>query len=104
MLILVSIFCGYVGFTRPVYGFSIFFFFQTGLSGLFVKIQLLNPQLGPFQAGITAYIGAIIALLQRKESFYNNSGKLDITLILVWIFTIFALLSRMLELKTILSS
>ena len=96
--IMISLLCGTIGYIKPATGFGLFFLFNTGLGGGFEEIGLIDPKLGPFQAGNLAYATAIFSLLLRKASNPNNRIKPSLLLFLLLVFTGLALFSRSMEL------
>jgi hypothetical protein len=102
--IMISLLCGTIGYIKPATGFGLFFLFNTGLGGGFEEIGLIDPKLGPFQAGNLAYATAIFSLLLRKASNPNNRIKPSLLLFLLLVFTGLALFSRSMELGTIFTT
>jgi len=102
--ITISMVCSAIGYFKPVVGFGLFLLFNTGLGGAFDKIGLVDPKLGPLQPGALAYAMAIVSVLFQKRGNHNYRIKPGLVLFVLWVFTGMALLSRIVELGSLLTS
>lgn len=102
--ITISMLCGAIGYFKPIAGFGLFLLFNTGLGGVFDKIGLVDPKLGPLQPGTLAYVMAIFSMLLRKKSNPIYRIKPSFLLFTLGVFTGMALFSRIVELGSLFTT
>ena len=97
--VLISLFSAVISFRKPICGFAIFLLFNTGAVGFFQEIGILSEKLGPLQPGNIACVVAVVVLFMKKSSNENVLQHQSAIKIIIWVFTVLILFSRLVELE-----